>query len=450
MDLHELTACEAAARIRAGELGPVDYARGLLERQVHVEPKIHALAHFDPEALFAGARKAETAVKAARVAGGALPPLTGIPIGVKDNIDTGGVPTRVGSVLHAERVPEADAPCLSPLWKAGAYLHSKTVTTELAYFDPGPTCNPWNLGHTPGGSSSGSAAGVAAGLFPLALGSQTAGSIIRPAAYCGIVGFVPTQGSISLQGVYPFAPTVDALGIFSRSVEDAALMFAVLTGSPGIVSSAGGIQPLDRTPFLGLGRKYFTETAEDEEGRTAIHTAKVLHDAGAVVHVFRLPGSFSQVHDSHRRIMQVEMARGEWQSFQSRPDAYGKKLSELIRAGLDSTEEEYVRALEERRCFRTEAERLVGEVDALLLPAAPSAAPRGLAGTGDPRFSVPWTNAGFPVVTLPATLTGEGLPLGIQLVGAPGKDLQLLRVARWVEERLGWGRRMAALNSKSR
>jgi len=447
MELHEMTASEAAGLIRAGELGPVEYARGLLERQVHVEPRIHALAHFDADNLVAGARRAEISVKTSRVAGGAPPPLIGIPVGIKDNIDTAGVPTRVGSALHADRVPEADAPCLSPLWKAGAYLHSKTVTTELAYFDPGPTRNPWNLGHTPGGSSSGSAAGVAAGLFPLALGSQTAGSVIRPAAYCGVVGFVPTQGSISLQGVYPFAPTVDALGMFSRSVEDAALAFAILTGSPGIISGTGGTQPLDRTPFLGLGRKYFTETADDEEGRLAIHTAKVLHGAGAVVHVVHLPDSFSKVHDSHRRIMEVEMARGEGQSFQARPDAYGRKLAELIRAGLDSTEEEYVRALEHRRCFRADAERLVGEVDALLLPSAPSAAPFGLETTGDPRFSVPWTNAGFPVITLPASLTGRGLPLGIQLVGAPGNDLHLLRVARCVEERLDWGRRMASLDS---
>ena len=444
-DLHELTATAALALFRAGELDPLYYARSLVDRARAIEPRLKAFAHFDPEAFLAAAEKASFAVKSARSSGDRLSALVGVPVGVKDNIDTKGIPTAAGSPLYKNRVPLKDAACLEPLWHDGAILHSKTVTTELAYFDPGPTRNPWNTQHTPGGSSSGSAAGVAAGLFPVALGTQTGGSVIRPASYCGIVGFVPTHGILPMEGILPFARTVDGLGIFARRVEDAALVFESLSVSRvgeslGRKPEIGPLPPLERAPYLGLAREYFVEEADDEMGRMVIHAARHLVARGAVVHVAHLPESFSQVHAYHRRLMEMELAREQCENFQASRASFGRKVAELIESGLEMNELDYRRALTHRERFRSDAAKLVRELDAILLPAAPSAAPFGLESTGDPRFSIPWTNAGFPVVTLPAGLSSTGLPLGVQLVGAPGTDLHLLRVARAVEDLLEWGR----------
>jgi amidase len=315
------------------------------------------------------------------------------------------------------------------------------VTTELAYLDPGPTRNPWVPEHTPGGSSQGSAAGVAAGLFPLALGSQTAGSTIRPASFCGAAALVPTRGRVHSEGVLPLAPSLDQLGIFARSVEDQALVFAALVGGPP------GADPLERTPFLGIAREYFLATAEDEMGRMAIHAARSLAAAGANVHVVHLPASFAEVHRHHLRIMEDEAANAYRDRFAARRGDFGPKMAELIEAGLKVRPEDYRAALDHQDHFRVEIGQLLVEIDALVLPAAPSAAPHGLESTGDARFNVPWTNAGLPVVVLPAGRTAAGLPLGLQLVGAPGTDIHLLRVARYVEEQLHHERRIAPVGA---
>ena len=441
MELHELSAAEAAQRMRSGGLDPEEYARALLDRRAAVEPKIHALAHFDRESFLAAAANSTETLARSRKSGEPPPPLLGVPVGVKDNFDTAGVPSRAGSALLADHVPAEDAVCLLPLWRSGAYLHSKTVTAELAYFDPGPTRNPWHLTHTPGGSSQGSAAGVAAGLFPLALGSQTAGSVIRPAAYCGVVGFTLSRGSVPLTGVLPFAPSVDQLGIFARTVEDAALAYSVLAPAGGSLEIPPA--PLDRPPFLGLAREYFVSSAEDEMGRMTIHVARSLAATGPIVHVVHLPDSFHDIHPHHRLIMEVEMARSQRQSFAARPEVYGREVRELIERGLAARDDEYRKALAHRDRFRNDAAKLLVEIDALLLPATPSSAPYGLESTGDPRFNIPWTSAGLPVITLPAALGAGGLPLGIQLVGAPNSEARLLRTARFLEERLGWKHRIA-------
>jgi len=455
MELYELTAAEAASQIGAGTLDALEYARALLARHEAVESRLSALEYFDPETFLEDAARSDEAIRRARKGGSPPFPLAGIPIGVKDNIDTAGVPTRSGSALRADYVPSRNAACLDLLWKSGAHLFGKTVTTELAFLDPGPTRNPWNLAHTPGGSSSGSVAGVAAGLFPVALGTQTAGSVIRPAAYCGIVGFVPTYGRLPMEGVLPFAPTVDQLGIFTRTVSDAALAYASMmeAGAATAPDSGGGaseeraypVAPLDRAPFLGIAREYFVSTAEDEMGRMTIHAARHLAVGGAIIHVVHLPDGFNEVHKNHRLIMEVEMARGQEESFRTHRSAYGKNVADLIEAGLRAREEDYLRALAGRKRFQASASRLVGELDALILPAAPFAAPYGLESTGDPRFNTPWTHVGFPVITIPVAQNTAGLPLGIQLVGAPGTDIRLLRIASYVEEQLGWGRRIAPL-----
>ena len=437
MELHELTAAEAAGRIRSGDLSAADYAKALDRRREAVEPRLQALAWYDPDRFLAAAARSDDALRSARKSGAGIPPLAGIPLGVKDNMDTAGVPTRSGSRLYENNVPSADAAILGPLYGAGALLFGKTVTPELAFIDAGSTRNPWNTAHTPGGSSSGSAAGVAAGLFPLALGTQTAGSVIRPAAYCGVAAFLPTRGSLPLDGILPFSPTLDQPGLFARCVGDLALAFSALTGS------GWPVEPLDRKPFLGLARRYFIETAEDEMGRMVVHAAKKLASGAAVIHVAHLPESFADVHRCHRLIMAVELARLHRERFLSDRGSYGEKVSALIEEGLAVPEWGYKKALVHQKLFRDEMAMHAGEVDAILAPAVPAAAPYGVESTGDPRFNIPWTNAGLPVITLPGGLSVAGLPMGIQLVGAPGTDLHLLRVALRVEESLDWGRRIA-------
>jgi len=250
---------------------------------------------------------------------------------------------------------------------------------------------------------------------------------------------VPTRGRVPLDGVQPFAPSLDQVGIFARSVEDLGLAFSALAGTPPVV------EPLDRTPFLGIAREYFVSTAEDEVGRTAIHVARTLAAAGANVHVVHLPPGFAEVHRFHKRIMEVEFTRFHGTRFTERPEAFGPKVSELIKAGMAVPGDDYKEALAHQNRFRAECGRLLVEIDALVLPSAPSTAPYGLEATGDARFSIPWTNAGLPVIALPAARSVLGLPIGIQLVGAPGTDLHLLKVARYIEACLGWPWRIAPL-----
>ena len=364
-------------------------------------------------------------------------PLRGLPIGFKDTIDARGLRAERGARIWNGREPQADAYCVSALKRAGGRVMGKTVTTEFAYFTPGPTANPHNLAHTPGGSSSGSAAAVAAGMVPLALGSQTAASVIRPAAYCGVAGYVATAGSISLRGVMPLAHTFDALGLLARDVADLQLVHAVLTrvspeqDSPRRKPKA--VLAIDGTAFGAI---------EPEMLELHGHAIEALASRGV-----RVKSAGSEVLgtdakqawvDWHRTLMAYEAAQTLAFEYNERRDEISPSLNALIEEGLKVSGEEYLALKSCRDRALAQFIHLAADYDAVLAPAAPGAAPTGLEATGRPDQSRVWQLFGMPQVTLPGGRSQNGLPLGLQLVGCPRGDQLLLQVARWLQDELGW------------
>ncbi|MFQ5851082.1 MAG: amidase, partial [Candidatus Binatia bacterium] len=366
----------------------------------------------------------------------------GGPVGVKDVFYTAGLPTTAGSRVYAGFVPEYDATPVVRLKEGGAIILGKTVTTEFAMSDPSGTRNPWSKGHTPGGSSSGSAAAVSARMLPVALGTQTGGSTLRPAAYCGIVGLKATYGRISRYGVIPVSWCLDHVGILVRSVEDAALVLEAIAGydryDPSSLAHPVGaytaaVKQADKCPRIGLVREFFLEQAEEE---TRHHTEGItnrLARAGALVREVSLPASFASVLAAHSIILRVEAAAFHAEMFAKQRERYGHKVRSVIETGLLVPAVEYLRAQRLRRLFQEEVAQMFGEVDVLLTPATPAPAPRGLDTTGDNRFQTPWTYCGIPSITLPSGLSRDGLPLGLQLIGPAFQEERLLRAARWCE-----------------
>jgi Asp-tRNA(Asn)/Glu-tRNA(Gln) amidotransferase A subunit family amidase len=321
----------------------------------------------------------------------------------------------------------------------------KTVTTEFATADPSPTRNPWNTVHTPGGSSSGSAAAVAARMIPAALGSQTGGSTLRPAAYNGIVGLKPTYGRISRYGVIPVSWCLDHVGILVRSVEDAALVLQAIAGhdaqDAGSLSQPPGnyvaaVQRSERPPRLGVVRQFFFEQADTETQQHTEQTLARLASAGAVVQDVALPPSFATVLAAHRIIMRVEAAAFHADMFVHQREQYGPRLRESIETGLVTPAVDYLRAQRLRRLFQQEVTQMFADVDVLLTPATPAPAPRDLHTTGDAKFQSPWTYAGVPTIALPSGCSQGGMPLGIQLIAPALREDRLLQAARWCEATL--------------
>ena len=325
-----------------------------------------------------------------------------------------------------------DAAAVARLRAAGAIILGKAHTTEFAYFEPGPTRNPWNVAHTPGGSSSGSAAAVAARMAPLALGTQTVGSVLRPAAYCGVVGFKGTHGLISTEGVVPLAWSLDHVGVFARAVADVALTAGVLAGRP-----LGG--PAPRPPRLALASE-LVDRATPETAATVRATAERLARAGATIEEVKLPGSFAGVHAAGRGVLEVEASAYHEELYRTHAAAYRPRTRELIEGGLARPAVAYARAQRARLAFREEVMPLLAGHDALLSPTAPATAPEGLA-TGDPWFCAPWSFAGVPACSLPTGVSAAGLPHAVQLVAAAERDAELLGVAAWCERVLNFKER---------
>ena len=437
-EIGRLTAAEIAKRIRAGGLSPVAAVEACLARIAETEPALRAWVHLDTEGALKAARALEAEGRAGRLRG----PLHGVPVGIKDIYHVAGMVTTAGAGAFAHERPAADATAVARLRAAGAVILGKTATTEFAYADPAETRNPWNLDHTPGGSSSGSAAAVAAGMIPLALGSQTVGSTLRPAAYCGVVGLKPTHGRISAAGVVPLASSLDHVGIFARCVEDAGLALSVLAGhDPADGFSAavpagdylGALAPFERPPRLGIPRDLFGDKASPEVNAHLEAIASAFAKAGAAVEAVSLPPSAAAIHDAGQLVMRVEAAAFHRDRFARHRDAYRPKIRGLIEEGLAIPGVEYVRAQQARRTFREEVTPLFGRYDALLMPVAPTTAPKGLTWTGDPGLCAPWSFSGLPAIALPSGLAVDGLPLSIQLVTAPFTEDRLLAVARWCE-----------------
>jgi Asp-tRNA(Asn)/Glu-tRNA(Gln) amidotransferase A subunit family amidase len=358
-------------------------------------------------------------------------PLAGWPVAIKDIIDVAGLPTRCNSPLTSALPATADAAIVSRLKRLGAFVIGKSVTTTFAYFDAGPTRNPWQLTHTPGGSSSGSAAAVAAGFCRLAVGTQTGGSVIRPAAFCGVVGFKPSRGVLPTAGVYPLAPSLDTVGLFAGTVADIVTAFAAVTDSTAPVPSP---RPL-RIGVLGDQGC----APPDAEMLAAIgQTAAQLTAAGHAVTELTPPPLLRDAHGAHADLMAAEAAAVHAELFSERQQAYSPRLTELITAGQRVSDARLTEIRAGRGAAAVALDNLCAGLDLVLAAAAPGPAPTGLGATGDPRMNCLWTLFGCPAITLPAALSQAGLPLGVQLIAPAGRDLDLLAAAAMIEETLAF------------
>ena len=432
MDAHKLCLSEASRLIRLGELSPSELLETLLKRIERLDPYIEAWVTLDEDGARAAADRLTKEAEEGRLQG----PLHGIPVGIKDIYYTAGLKTTMGSAIYREFVPSYDAATVARLREAGAIILGKTETTEFAAYDPAPTRNPWNLEHTPGGSSSGSAAAVSSGMCPAALGSQTGGSVIRPAAYCGVVGMKPTYDLISRHGVYPLSWSLDHVGFFIRTVEDAAIMLNVLSSSSIPYSEKN---PRGAASYrFGLLREYFLDNAHEGVWNGFEEAVERLGDAGTEVVEATLPESFEVVHAAHRVIMASEAASVHEENFRSRKSDYRVNMHGLVASGLLVPAPSYIRSQRIRGRFIRETATLLKDIDCLLTPSTTTPAPHGLEYTGNPAFNAPWSFCGFPVITVPSGLDKDGLPLGIQLIGRPLDEPHLIEAARWCENVLGF------------
>jgi len=414
-----ISATEALRRIHAGRLTPAVYRDACLARIAAQEPTIRAFADFDP------VRVRQTAPQTGRLAG--------MPIGVKDVLDTAAQPSQYGSPIWQGYQPRADAACVAAAKAAGASVMGKTVTTEFATRTPGPTANPHNTAHTPGGSSSGSAAGVAAGFFPFAFGTQTAGSIIRPAAFCGVVGYKPSFGMIGRMGMKLMSESLDTIGVIARSVADCALLAGVVAqrdlGDPDLAPS--------RAPRIGLCRSPGTQQASAETLALLERVAGILSAAGAAVRDFTMPSAFLALESAQPLVMNSESARNLAWELSHHRQAISDVLLERLDWGLSRTEDELHLAHATMDRLQTAFPAALGDLDILLTPSAPGEAPEGLTWTGDPAFNLTWTALHVPCVTIPAGQGPAGLPLGVQIVGPRWADTATLAWAGWVARTLG-------------
>jgi aspartyl-tRNA(Asn)/glutamyl-tRNA(Gln) amidotransferase subunit A len=439
---YHLSVSESADQIKRGQLSPVDLAQSLLDRIDSLDPTLQAWVTIDREEVLNTARQREEELARGEVRG----PIHGVPLGLKDIFYTAGMKTTACSRIYADFVPSYDATCVARIKEAGGIILGKAVTTEFATADPSPTYNPWDLAHTPGGSSSGSSVAVSTRMCAAALGSQTGGSTCRPAAYNGIVGLKPTYGRISRYGVVPVSWSLDTVGILVRSVEDAAIMLQVMAGHD-INDPGSAIPPppdyleemksRDKPPRIGLIREFFFDEATPEVQSHTEAIAQRLAQAGATVEEVHLPESFATAHSCQRIVSNVETAAFHEEFFRDRADEYGPRLRATIEMGMMIPGIRYLQAQRLRRQFRQDMVDMVKGVDVVLTPATPAPPPRDRTTTGDPAFQQPWTSSGLPTIVLPSGLSEAGLPLAIQLGALPLEEANLLAKARWCETALG-------------
>jgi Asp-tRNA(Asn)/Glu-tRNA(Gln) amidotransferase A subunit family amidase len=436
--LHALTASEAAALIRSRQISPVELVEALLRRAETVDPRVQAWARLDPERALSAASAAEQAV----ATGTAVGSLHGVPFGAKDIFDSAALVSSAGFAPYANRVPTADAEPIARLKAAGAILLGKMVTTQFAYADPSRTRNPWMDDRTPGGSSSGSAAGVATRLVPIAFGSQTAGSVLRPAAYNGVVGFKPTYGRVSKRGVLPLAWSLDHVGLLARSVADCALVLSAVSGHDPRDPHSDASQPpfvvepaRTTPPRLGLVREALDHSTRRLREHV-VQLAEQFEAAGAHVRDVSLGEPLRLILAVHQVIMQTEAAAAHWQLLEQYPGAHQPRLRAFVEVGRLLPGVSYLHAQRLRRRIRESMRQTLSDVDALLLPTAVDVAP-GRETTGDTSLQAPFSLVGFPSITLPSgVVEPDGLPLAIQLACLPWGEAQLFGVAGWCEAQL--------------
>ena len=415
------TATTIVRAVARGQIRVEAVVRAAIERIAAREPAIHAWEAFDSDYALAQAR----ALDARQATGVSAGPLAGVPLAVKDIMDTADLPTGYGSPIYRGSRPQADAQCVALARGAGVVVMGKTVTTEFAYFAPGPTANPWNIAHTPGGSSSGSAAAVADGMVPLAFGTQTAGSLIRPASYCGVFALKPTFGALSLRGVKSFAPSLDTLGWLARSADDLELMRCALAhvpfeplDVPAPTALRLGVCRTHEWPMLDAGGAQAWEQVLGLTSSSRMHAQAV-----------GFPVALTGLVDAQKIVMAYEAARSLTPEWRDQPGQLSQAILVLLETGRSIEEDDYRRAQELAQTGRLLVNDMMRESDALLVPSAPGEAPRGLAATGDPIFSRVWTLLGLPCVNVPGLQGPNGLPIGMQLVGHAGRERALLAAA---------------------
>ena len=441
MDLFPLGLTEVLRAYREGRATVQDYVASCSARVAELDARVQAWEWFDPSRAMADAEER---------AGGILAdlPLYGIPVGIKDIINTRGIPTRMGSRIFYNNVPSHSAWVVRRLEALGGLVMGKTVTTEFAFRAPGKTRNPWNPAHTPGGSSSGSAAAVAAGFVPVAIGTQTLGSVIRPAAFCGVVGYKPSFGAISRTGVHPFAPTLDTVGVFARSVADAAWFGACLMGIDArddATATRGPehllrvpLDPLVETPRLAVVRTPKWTAASESQRAHFDACVAALGAAGAKVKEVTLTRLFDDAWENVMTIMGGDAVK----SFAAIESRHRIRLSppliQLLDNGHRVTPEQYTRARAKRDAYRQWFDTMFERFDAIVTIPAAGEAPEGLGNTGDATFCSLWTQCGMPAVSIPSGRGPRGLPLGLQVVGRYRDDERALQVAAWCEATLGF------------
>ena len=434
-----LGACDARAAIERGLLSSQELVAACFARIDELEESIGAWAHLDRDLAMAQARAADEF----RRRGLELGPLHGLPVGIKDIIDTADYPTERGTVLHQGRRPMQDASLVSLLKEAGAIIIGKTVSTELAVFSPGKTRNPHNPAHTPGGSSSGSAAAVSAAMVALAVGTQTNGSIIRPASYCGVYGFKPSFGRISRHGVLQQSPPLDTVGVFARSLEDLALIADVLMRYDAQDSAMTPIAPPCISKVLAQevpAEQHFAFVRSpvwDQVDQVTKDGLRELIEAvnasqEKTVDILDLPATFAGLHEDHRRVMEADLARNFAAEYDTGKAELSAVLCEMIERGQQVSASGYDEALAKMQDYGLLLEEIFDEYDAILTPATPGPAPMGLDATGSPVMNTIWTFCGTPALNVPLLQSPEGLPIGVQMVGAKGDDARLFRSTRWL------------------
>ncbi len=419
MDAYRLTAIEAASEIENGNLTPADLVQSCLDRAAVTEADVKAWQYLGADEALMEARLLQTV--------SASGPLYAIPFGVKDIIDVAGMPTGFGTPIYNGHVSHRSAGCVALLEEAGAVCLGKTVTTEMAHYHPGKTRNPHRPSHTPGGSSSGSAAAVASGTVPIALGTQTTGSVLRPASYCGVFGFKPSFGDVVRSGMMECVSSFDTVGWFSRSVADLELARCGLLRLPFLPLAEVDVSELR----IGVFRSPDWDKAEPASQTALLRTVEALSAAGARIWDVSPPGGFEDLAAHHRTIAGFEFARAiTWERTQHASKLSPKLVNGRCEDGLKTRYEDYVAAQEALVAARALYRSLIADLDALITPAAIGPALEGLAVTGEPVFNTAWTALHVPAVSVPAFRDDTGLPIGVQVVGAFRQDGRLLATAQ--------------------
>ena len=411
------------------EISTKELALHLLDRSEKLDPDLNVWVTMNPNLEIETYSQSNTSQ------------LAGIPMGIKDIYCTRDMKTTCCSPIYEKYEPGYDAQTVKMLRDAKAVIMGKTVTTQFACGDPPPTKNPWNLSRTPGGSSSGSAVGVASGMFPAALGSQTAGSVLRPASYNGIVGFKPTYGLVSRQGVFPVALSLDTMGWFTRSVKDAAILLRYLSGYDAedkdsvkvdTKSYISNTEPISRPPHIGIVEDFYYENSDRSTMKTFALLLAKLSKAGAIIETANTQLDFDSILKSHRVIMNCEAANTHKDNYEIRPDDFAPRVKEIIENGLNTPAHTYIQSKHFQQNYTRQVSKLSKKYDALIMPTSLSAAPTPET-TGEPIFQAPWTMAGVPAISLPYELDDDGMPLGVQIISNHFNELNLLSTSMWIE-----------------